>query len=353
MVGDEAMTNQHNDPPAAPAPASEPAITAWGRTSKHIVVSWSEWGERPWTVMMSASGKPKAFEEPLTIEEIAAKHAASEPTGELPDKPGVWQRDGIAWVVEFQAGECMGGREVTASGYVQWRGFHSGQFPRGGWTQLLPANAEPTKELDQANADYHALESELSAREPVGLDEYSRLLSGGPEVLDDLRAEWKRLRMAIAGHFGPGSLADYSPVSALERACDIEMRQHWHTFTSPTNDELSRLRAERDEYSHAYTALVHGDPLPDGKYPHTLTCNADHRQPIGCDMCSCHVGRPIKKLRAAEAQLTALRQRLERAEGALREIAEGHPPSSHFPRCHLDGERAMEIARAALEGVSE
>jgi hypothetical protein len=49
--------------------------------------------------------------------------------------------------------------------------------------------------------------------------------------------------------------------------------------------------------------------------------------------------------------VTALRQRLERAEGALREIAEGHPPSSHFPRCHLDGERAMEIARAALEAA--
>jgi hypothetical protein len=84
--------------------------------------------------------------------------------------------------------------------------------------------------------------------------------------------------------------------------------------------ELSRLRAERDEYAEAYAALVHGDPLPDGKYPHTLTCNADHRQPIGCDMCSCHVGRPIKKLRAAESQLTALRERLERAEGALAEL---------------------------------
>jgi hypothetical protein len=253
-------------------------------------------------------------------------------------------------------GHCIEDHPAIDSGWYFWNGcmFDKASKPINWMPLPLPHADEPTGELptgdslERANADYHALEGELCRREPVGYTKFTQLLNGGLDVLAELRDEWLRLRRAIASHFGPDSLEDYSPVEALERACNIEMRKHWHTFTSlPTTAELSRLRAERDEYSHAYTALVHGDPLPDGKYPHTLTCNADHRQPIGCDMCSCHVGRPIKKLRAAEAQLTALRQRLERVEGALRNIVaelDGELPADDCCRSMTD------IARAALQG---
>ena len=57
-------------------------------------------------------------------------------------------------------------------------------------------------------------------------------------------------------------------------------------------DELERLQA-----------ILRASNGP-GEHPHDLWCNANRKEPVGCDGCSCTAGREIKRLQAIVANQT-------------------------------------------------
>lgn len=127
---------RHSETNKLPAP-DEPTIVGHGVTSKHLVISWPAWGDRPVTIMQTAGGY-KTFDEPRSIDEIAAEHASHpvpRESSELPSGPGAWRRrgDSRVFLVRVEDGELIGcfveGRGVSSD-------FHIGTPPRGKeWTQ--------------------------------------------------------------------------------------------------------------------------------------------------------------------------------------------------------------------------
>ena len=97
---------------------------------------------------------------------------------------------------------------------------------------------------------------------------------------------------------------------------------------------LTALQQERDELFATAKAAIMDEPQPNGEYVHALHCNASRQQPVGNDMCSCPLGRRIKKQSA----------HLERLTEALRTIANYEP--CWRGECHNPD--MSEIAKAAL-----
>jgi hypothetical protein len=192
---------------------------------------------------------------------------ASEPTGELPDKPGAWDRGGIIVIVHDRPGKGL------------WATFASGcdcpirGLTPGGWSQLLPASAEPTGELPTGPGVWKR-EGDLWLAEFV-LEKLESLI--GASQID--------MRRGILGEFVDqdklprGGWTQLLPANAELRA------------------ELASVTAERD-----------GLKILNRTYGHNVSELAKN-----CDDLEARAG-------LAESQLTALRERLERAEGALAEL---------------------------------
>jgi hypothetical protein len=145
--------------------------------------------------------------------------------------------------------------------------------PRGGWTQLLPASAEPTGELPTGPGVWKR-EGDLWLAEFV-LEKLESLI--GASQID--------MRRGILGEFVDqdklprGGWTQLLPANAELRA------------------ELASVTAERD-----------GLKILNRTYGHNVSELAKN-----CDDLEARAG-------LAESQLTALRERLERAEGALAEL---------------------------------
>lgn len=77
-----------------------------------------------------------------------------------------------------------------------------------------------------------------------------------------------------------------------------------HLFSLVFND--MRLVLNKGEYR---TSLMSREKEElqilkgEGKYYHDVWCNADRCKPMGCDMCSCEIGRELKQLRNDNARL--------------------------------------------------
>jgi hypothetical protein len=163
MVGDEAMTNQHNDPPAAPAPASEPTGElpdkpgAWDRGGI-IVIVHDRPGKGLWATFASGCDCPIRGLTPGGWSQLLP--ASAEPTGELPTGPGVWKREGDLWLAEFvleKLESLIGASQIDMRRGILGEFVDQDKLPRGGWTQLLPANAELRAELASVTAERDGL----------------------------------------------------------------------------------------------------------------------------------------------------------------------------------------------------
>lgn len=64
---------------------------------------------------------------------------------------------------------------------------------------------------------------------------------------------------------------------------------------SESLSDNTMLKLERIGLLEEMSALLEDRPLPNGNYIHVLTCNASRLEPVGNEMCSCPIGRRIKR----------------------------------------------------------
>jgi hypothetical protein len=236
-----------------------------------------------------ACDESQCFEAVYTL---AAAYMAEHPDDAPPDAPAPASEPTEHWqVVCTKCGYCGPGEA-------------NGDHPNCNYTAHRVAASEPAGELPTEGKELDLLYHLKDAAERIWIEAEYDCPGDTPELCGYLCGECK-------GDGPTESEVKHKP------DCFVPMALAW----LPANAELSRLRVERDK--------LHNEAQ-------------DYYDRLGLWQDKTGCSHPT----AAEYKLTALRNRLERAEVALREIAEGHPPSSHFPRCHLDGERAMDIASA-------
>lgn len=151
-----------------------------------------------------------------------------------------------------------------------------------------------------------AIEAELTEAERVAT-ERNIAAHEAPQLAGQRATELSLLRKLV-GNMSPDALNAFDieqcvPDSGWFEQSKGGSRKHVHEFYCP--GAARRLNELEQELADYRTDCEHiAAKLQDGTL-HCGHCNADHKQPLGCDMCCCPPGREIKRLRA---ELAALRK---------------------------------------------
>lgn len=142
-----------------------------------------------------------------------------------------------------------------------------------------------------------------------------------------------------------------------EQPMDLSMRIAKAVLASPEvfMDDSVRRRSENKiaalirpfvgEMEAEFMALITNEPMANGNYMHQIHCNGDPRNPIGEGICSCSLGRPLKKLRTELASAQQAKQDALKAGG----FCEKHHPDGGTRNCVIC---AGEALMAALSRIS-